>query len=185
MSASMFHLAFAREIAPDAPDEFFVGSLAPDCIVVRRVKDHTHLRDALSREAALRALRDATPPEDAYGMGILGHLYYDWLWDTAVRALFKRLGVRRYRQEISDASVWWYHHADWSAELWRRIVACPVTRYLGHGLPAGLVCDYVSENRLWHMRSDCAPSGVFPPEDCAAFTEKAAEQWRRFAARTE
>ncbi len=180
MSASMFHLAFARSIAPNAATEFFVGSLAPDFTDIRREKDHMHLRDVPDRQAALIALRDSLSPEDAYGMGILGHLYYDWLWDTAVRGTLRTLGIRAYRHEICDASVWWYHHADWSRELWQRIDACPVTNYLDERLPAGLVHDYISENRLWHMRSRRPPSGVFPPELCLDFTRDAAERWRRF-----
>ena len=177
MSASMFHLDFARTVAPDAPDVFFVGSLAPDCSAVRRFKDHTHLRDRPDREAALCALRDDTPREDAYAMGILGHLYYDWLWDRAVRPDFERLGIRAYRAEICDASVFWYHTADWSEALWDRIVNCSAADYLGRGYPAGLVYDYVTENRLWHRRSSAPPSAAFPPDFCRAFTREAAAKW--------
>ena len=94
-----------------------------------------------------------------------------------MRPDFERLGIRAYRAEICDASVFWYHTADWSEALWDRIVNCSAADYLGRGYPAGLVYDYVTENRLWHRRSSAPPSAAFPPDFCRAFTREAATKW--------
>ncbi len=183
MSASMFHLSAAHLVWPDAPIVYFVGNLAPDCADIRARKDHTHFRDRPDRWAALGALRRRTEPEDAYGQGILMHLYLDCVWDELVSESFRRLGVAAYRREISRASVYMYHHEPWIAALWERMEACPMAEYATREeFPAGQVRDYVAENRRWHMRTKGPPSDVYPPAFCEEFIVKTAAdfpKWRK------
>ncbi|MEA4823942.1 MAG: hypothetical protein VB111_07510 [Clostridiaceae bacterium] len=181
MSASMFHLSTARLVWPDAPVVYYIGNLAPDCADIRACKDHTHFRDRPDRWAALDELRLRTESEDAYGQGILMHLYLDCVWDELVFESFQRLGVARYRQEIARASAYMYHHEPWIAALWERMAACPPAEYATReAFPEEKVRDYVAENRRWHIRTEGTPSDVYPPAFCKDFIVKTAADFLKW-----
>ena len=181
MPSCMIHLSAAVRYSPVMPVRLMLGSVAPDAIQRDwKTKDSSHFRNVEGREArlcALRAYADSLDMTDVFYQGVLLHLYLDCLWDDTALREFKNLHendpakwFRPYRDEISAASEWLYHHTAWSRMLWRRMLAynislCPPVRYVSNED----LCDYLRRNFQWHEENARGPSAVFSPEYIESF----------------
>ncbi|MDY5015925.1 MAG: hypothetical protein SO063_07645 [Eubacteriales bacterium] len=181
MSSLMIHLCMAHALRPDAPAEYYVGHIAPDCVDIREIKDHTHFRDRTDRMAALEELRAATRPEDDYGEGILAHLYLDCMWDALVLDSFRQLGVAAYRREISRAGAYLYRREPWADALWEKIDACPPEKYASRpDFPPEKIRELIVWQRGWYAHADGAPSEAYPPDFCVRFLDKTAREYQKW-----
>ena len=193
----MIHLHTAQLLRGSRGILFCLGAVAPDAIEDWRVKDRTHLRDVPDREAALVSLARETDPDDDFAEGALMHLYTDWLWDEDQLARYwaamgggaSRGGrpeggawVPAYRNEISLASGWIYHHNFWARPLWEELLAVPPEQYSSlPGMEKRDIRDYLTRNFRWHEEHPGPPSVLYPPEEAQAFVRAAVEgytKWR-------
>ncbi|MBQ4055155.1 MAG: hypothetical protein IJD17_05530 [Clostridia bacterium] len=183
MPSALIHLLTGRYFKPDGSIPYFIGTVAPDCVGEREIKDHTHLRDRSDRHEAIVELRDSFDLCDGYQLGALLHLYTDMLWDEGLQKEYKdaypepdNAWFRPYRNEISLASAHIFHRSDWGEPLWREMLECPNERFDSLAdFPAEAIRGYLTRNYKWHYENDVGPSPAFPPEvvedfcrDCAA-----------------
>lgn len=125
MPSSMVHLLTAYKYNPDASISFLVGNIAPDTVKEWKEKDKNHLRDRPDRLRALEEFACTVNVQDDIDLGILLHLFVDYMWDTYPREDFIKgyegyTWFHPYRQEIALSGAWLYNHTDWSKRVWRR-----------------------------------------------------------------
>lgn len=186
LPSAMIHLTAAKAYCPDAPVEFFIGNLAPDCIDEWKKKDRLHLRDKPERALALRTYARGLDLENPYLKGIVLHLYLDFLWDETPMRIHKEQytgenWVADYRGEIALTSACLYHRLPWSQDLWKEMEKCPQSKYASHpDYPAYLISDLIHRNGIFHRETFCQPSAVFPPDFSQRFAEDAARSFGAF-----
>ena len=186
LPAAMIHLTAARAYDANAPVEFYIGNLAPDCINEWKKKDRLHLRDRPDRSEALYAYARGIDLSNVYLKGIVFHLYLDLLWDEAPMRRHNEQytgenWISDYRREIGLTSSWLYHHQPWSEDLWKAMEHCPVSRYDCHpDYPSGLVSELIRRNGRFHRETFSQPSEVFPPDFSIHFAEESAHSFHRF-----
>jgi hypothetical protein len=188
MPSLMIHLQTARLVRPDGGGAFFVGTAAPDALDDFRQKDHTHLRSAPDRAAALRTLAQITDPSDTFAEGVLLHLFADWRWDeTQLRRYWDSLGVLPpdgawvpgYRREISLASTHIFHTAAWSSAVWTQMIALPRAAYGSLELISPEDVEYFLYSNFRHLsKADGVPSVFYPPALVDAFAQETAEEYK-------
>ena len=191
MPSCMIHLYAAHLLREGRGVLFCVGAVAPDAIEDWRAKDRTHLRGVPDRAAALMAIARETDPRDDFAEGALLHLYADWRWDRDQLARYwASLGGRPeggdwvpyYRNEISLASAWIYHHSPWALPLWAELLAVPPEQYGPlPGMKREDIRAYLTRNFQWHEEHPGPPSALYPPEEAEAFvseTVKGYQAWR-------
>jgi len=184
----MIHLHTAQLLRGGRGVLFCVGAVAPDAIDDWRIKDTTHLRDDPDRLAALTKIAQKTDPRDDFAEGALLHLYADWLWDKdQLERYWASLGGRpegsdwvpAYRNEISLASRWTYHHSPWARPLWEELLAVPQDQYSPlPGMEKKDIRAYLTRNFRWHENNPGPPSAFYPPEEAEAFVLETAEGYQ-------
>lgn len=192
MPSALIHLLTGRYFKPDGSIPFFVGTVAPDCVGEREIKDHTHLRDRSDRHEAIVELKNSMDLNDDYQLGALLHLYTDMLWDEGLQKEYKdsypepdNAWFRPYRNEISLASSYIFHRSDWGEPLWREMLECPGSLFDGlEDFPAESVRGYLTRNYKWHYENDVGPSPAFPPETVDGFCHDAAQSFTQFLINT-
>jgi hypothetical protein len=131
MPSTMIHLLVAYEINPKAPDLFWIGNFAPDYTNDRQFKDEIHLRNTVNRMEALKKLREKIDDNNPFESGWLLHLFVDACWDKMMIPAFQQKYENncvdqdwfiKYREEISLASYYLYHHTDWAPQIWIKIL---------------------------------------------------------------
>lgn len=186
MPSSMIHLLTAYKYNPNSSGLFWVGNIAPDCISGWREKDRLHLRDRTDRLNALRELALNVNLHDDMSRGIILHLYLDYKWDIfSLKRYIEEYGgedwLLPYRNEISLASAWYYHHTEWSKGVWNDMTACPVflcDNNLGYNNEA--IISYIDRNYKWHDENNIGPSSVFTPDFIDGFTDKVVKEFRNW-----
>ena len=191
MPSCMIHLHAAHLLRGVRGVLFCAGAVAPDAIDDWRAKDRTHLRDVPNRAEALAEIARHTDPRDDFAEGALLHLYADLRWDGDQLARYwASLGGRpengnwvpAYRNEISLASSWIYHHNPWPRALWEELLAVPAEQYGPlPGMDKNDIRAYLTRNSRWHEEHPGPPSAFYPPEEAEAFvleTVKGYESWR-------
>ena len=191
MPSCMIHLHTAHLLRGGRGILFCVGAVAPDAIDDWRIKDSTHLRDVPDRAGALIEIARQTDPRDDFAEGVLLHMYADWRWDEDhLRRYWASLGGRpeggdwvpAYRNEISLASGWIYHHSPWARALWDELLAVPTDRYGSlPGMEKKDIRVYLTRNFQWHESHPGPPSALYPPEETEEFvleTVDGYQTWR-------
>ena len=118
----MIHLLVANKFNTSGSALFYLGNIAPDAVVDWHDKDVSHFRDMEDRQPALLSLAKETTGD--FAEGVLLHLYCDWKWDTGIRQ--KYIGETGddwfvlYRNELSLAGSYAFHHTEWAKRLWKR-----------------------------------------------------------------
>ena len=185
MPSSMPHLLLAHRYQPLADPLFFIGSLAPDSVTERGLKDRLHLRNADNREAALIALASRTDPTHPFAEGILLHLFLDWKWDKGPQADFaQHYGADwflAYRAEISLLTVCLFHHFAWSQSLWDAMLAVesgaypPMSDYTFAEIHA-----MIARNRSIHRETAAAAPGFYVPDAVIRFIDNVKDDYVRW-----
>lgn len=192
MPSCMIHLSAAAEYNPDMPVRLMIGSVAPDSINKDfKIKDVTHLRN-VEREServdALRLLALSFDMSDDFYVGVILHLYLDCLWDYTALKDFREannndlnLWFHPYRNEISIASEWIFHHCGWSRKVWNEMLTynvadCPCLEHCS----CDDLNDYLTRNHRWHVEHHGGPSLIYTPEYVDSFTVKAVSGFRDF-----
>jgi len=163
----MMHLMTARQFNPQGSPIFMVGSIAPDCVGERTLKDHTHLRDRQDRLDALRQLARSLDCKNDFNLGLLLHLYLDYRWDSGPQHQYisQYQGpdwFPEYRREIALASAWAFHHLDWSEKIWQSMAALPEAQYdLNADFPKEAIARLIQRNHNWHQENPIGPSPAF------------------------
>ena len=183
MPSSMIHLLTARKVRVDAPALFLLGNIAPDAVGARDIKDKNHLRTETDRESALRALAQCTDRADPFAEGVLLHLFLDYHWDRGPLTDFIHSygegWFLPYRNEISLAGAWLYHHSAWSERAWLDMRACEAQRQCEcRGARADEIAGFLERNHRWHAANNIGPSPFYPPAFVESFTGRAAENYR-------
>ena len=199
MPSNMIHLLAAKllgEAAENAgrPDIYrsplyWAAAIAPDAVYEREPKDESHFRLEPDRESALRAY--AEPKKDPFGVGVVFHLYLDFLWDNECLPEYREWYERTvrgdgwfspYRKEIGKTSAWLYHHLDWAKGVWAQMDGCDPAAYGPvRNADAETVCAYIRRSYKWHRENDIPASDFFTPEYAERFAASAAERflaWR-------
>ena len=182
------HLLTGRYFRSDGSIPFFVGTVAPDCVGERELKDRTHLRDRNDRHEAIIELKNGMDLCDDYQLGALLHLYTDMLWDEGPQKAYKdsypepdNAWFRPYRNEISLASSYIFHRSDWGEQLWRDMLECPDEHFDSLAdFPAEAIRGYLTRNFKWHYENDVGPSAVYTPEAVDEFCRGAAKSFLQF-----
>ena len=180
MSSLMVHLLAAKKYKTDPSVLFCVGNVAPDCVQEWKAKDRTHLRDREDREEALAALARSTDMSNDFLHGNILHLYLDWIWDRDFLVPYKKNYTGEnwfidYRNEISKASSWLFHHKTWSADVWNSMLECPAEQYdLNPMFPCEDILGMMTRNGKWHRDNILEASQAFPPDTVEAFTDEIA-----------
>lgn len=186
MPGLMIHLHVARKVNPRGSTLFYSGNLAPDAVTNWKDKDITHFRNLPDRSEALATLANQTSPSDDFSEGILLHLYVDWRWDTLARDEFikKTDGgwFTKYREELSHADSYLFHHTDWAKDLWEQMDLIHAFEYGPiPGATAEELKDFISCNNKWYKNNNTEASTAFTPEFINEFISKIADeyiQWR-------
>ena len=191
MPSCMIHLHTAHLLRNGRGALFCAGAVAPDAIDDWRAKDVTHLRDVPDRLARLAAIAQETDSRDDFAEGVLLHLYADWRWDKdQLERYWATLGGRppgggwvlSYRNEISLASAWIYHHSPWARTLWEELLALPVEQYGPlPGMEKSDVRAYLTRNYKWHEGHPGPPSAFYSPQEVEEFvigTVEGYQTWR-------
>lgn len=184
MPGSMIHLLLARKIKPEAGILFYIGNLAPDAATDGEVKDATHFRDIPDRSAALAALAAKTPPSDDFADGVLLHLFLDWRWDILARKNVKVTGdgwFSKYREELSLAGSYAFHHTDWAEDIWEAMSLCDVSLY-GEIPGAGSeeLSEFIIRNKTWHLNNKTGQSEAFTQEFIDIFIDETADEYNNW-----
>lgn len=185
----MIHLAIADCFDRHADTLLFVGSLAPDCIDIRSIKDHTHFRDRTDREAALDELKSKTNFSDPFEEGILLHLFADLLWDRYAKRKYPECfggdpdQFREYRRQIGLAGSHLYHSLPRYADVWEKMSRISPSEYSGSALfPSDKIHEYILTNKAWHEKPDPGESTFFPADFVKKFIEETVADyqiWRK------
>lgn len=188
MPSALIHLLTGRNYKIDVGIPFFVGTVAPDCVSERVIKDHTHLRDSADRHSDIVSLRDSLDLNDEYQLGALLHLFTDMLWDEGPQKNYKESypepgneWFKPYRYEISLASSFLFHRTNWGEPLWRDMLECPNEKIDAlSDFPPEAIRGYLTRNYKWHRENDIGPSLSFPPDLVQAFCRMTAEKFIEF-----
>ncbi|MDR1117478.1 MAG: hypothetical protein LBL09_04450 [Oscillospiraceae bacterium] len=182
MPSSMIHILLARKLKPDMPIPFMVGSLAPDAFNGTYLeKDKNHFRDLPDRLDALRGYAREADCKNEFFMGVLLHLYADYLWDREAVDLYKsgyndNSWVASYRENILMTSNWLFHRFDWCDGLWRDMLSCPDgLLYEFRGISKPDIRGYLERNYALLTREKLEPSKLYTPEYTFEFVERAGE----------
>jgi hypothetical protein len=177
----------AYKYNPNSGGLFWIGNIAPDCISGWKEKDRLHLRDREDRLNALGEMALTADLHDDLSRGIILHLYLDYKWDISS---FKRYfeehrdddnWLLNYRNEISLASAWYYHHLEWSRQVWDDMMEC--TEFIcdkNFGYSSKDITDYIHRVYKWHDENNIGPSSVYDPDFIEEFTDKAMTDFRNW-----
>ena len=169
MPSAMIHLLTAHTLWPDAPDPFWLGSLAPDAMRERAEKDAMHLRGAADRPLALKALRDRLDVGDPFARACLLHLFADLRWDAGMIDPFRQSWAGpgdwypAYRAEAHRASYGLFHGESWSGQVWAAI-----QRWDGQSLPPAAHVLSISAEVLADYRETVLRKHRQSPPDSAS-----------------
>ncbi|MBE6564853.1 MAG: hypothetical protein E7655_06250 [Ruminococcaceae bacterium] len=187
MPSAMIHLEIAKKYDPNASTLFLLGNLAPDCIDIRAIKDHTHFRDRADRETALSELKAKTDLDDPFHKGILLHLFADRRWDAHAQSRYKHFFqgdaelFKQYRHEIGIASAYLYRHRDWADPSWTAMRGLDPALYASSpDFPPEEIHQYLEKNQEWHRTLDCPPSELFPMSFIDTFTDETADLFKKW-----
>lgn len=189
MPSALIHLQAGRLFSKNAPVEFFVGTLAPDCIKGREDKDRLHLRLSSDREKDLAGLAASWDMNDPFQLGTLLHLYTDWLWDVGPQERHRlsytgETWFTDYRHEISLASCFMYHHAEWAPALFDEMDVCPETKISSlPDYPPEKITSYVLYTHDWVANHETPSSDFFTPAVIDDFCRDAAGKFKDFLKR--
>lgn len=185
MPGSMIHLLMAHKVNPKGSTLFYMGNIAPDAVINWNEKDITHFRNLPDRSEALAALALKTSPSDDFAEGVLLHLYIDWRWDTLVRDEFIKTvdsdWFAKYREELSLAGGYTFHHTGWAKDLWEQMELFDVYKY-GKipGATAEELRDFISRNNKWHNDNNTESSTAFTPDFINDFIIKIADEYTQW-----
>ncbi|MHB1483359.1 MAG: hypothetical protein ACYCYI_01725 [Saccharofermentanales bacterium] len=187
MPGSMIHLLTAYKVNPSANVCFWIGNIAPDAVSDWQEKEIKHFRNFTDRTDAMKNLASKTDRTDSFAEGILLHLFLDWKWDVSVRDDFmKNTGeywFSKYRDELSLAGGFMYHHVSWSKIIWEQMDLYDVSTFkIVDGATNLELKNFISRNKMWHSENNIGPSIAFIPEMIESFTDKVAEEyviWRK------
>jgi predicted acetyltransferase len=185
MPGLMTHLLMAHKVNPERSILFYIGNIASDAVTNRKEKDITHFRNLKDRSQVLTALALHTPPSDDFAEGILLHLYVDWRWDTLAKDEFVKKvegdWFTKYREEISLASSYAYHHTEWANALWKQMELVEPSEY-GHipGATGEELKGLISRNIRWHNDNSTEASTAFTPEFIDDFINKIADEYTQW-----
>jgi len=185
MPGSMIHILMARKVKSEGSILFYIGNIAPDAVSNWKDKDITHFRNLQDRSEALAELARSTSPSDDFSEGILLHLYTDWRWDTLARDEFIKSTdgdwFTKYRNEITLASSYAFHHTDWAKAIWNQMELFDASGY-GKipGATAAELKDFIRVSNKWHNDNNTEPSAAFTPEFIDGFITKIADEYIRW-----
>jgi len=185
MPGSMIHLHMAHKINSQGSTLFYIGNLAPDAVTNWKEKDITHFRNLPDRSEALAALARQTSSSDDFAEGILLHLYMDWRWDILARDEFIKTidgdWFPKYREELSLAGGYAFHHTDWAKDLWEQMDLFHVSEY-GEipGATTEELKDFISRNNKWHNDNNTESSTAFTPEYIDEFISRIADEYTQW-----
>lgn len=185
MPSTMSHLQAAKAYDDNASTLFYLGTVAPDVIDIREIKDKTHFRDIheRDRQAALVKFAMLNDLKDDFIKGIVFHLFCDYYWDIGPMTIFTKQysgsnWFYDYRAEISIAGSWLFHNMPWAPSLWNEMCnydipfeqsVCCITR---ENLRA-----FLTRNRSWHTKTIFEPSNIFTPEILEEYSVSTAEKF--------
>lgn len=187
MPGTMIHLLTAYKVNPTASVSFWIGNVAPDAISDWQEKEIKHFRNFPDRTEAITNLARKTDKTDELAEGILLHLFLDWKWDVSIREDFmKKTGENwflKYRDELSLAGGFMYHHIVWGKIIWEQMDLYDVSSLeIIDGPTNSELKNFISRNRKWHNENNIGPSTTFMPEMIESFTDKVAKEyviWRK------
>ncbi|MDD6266049.1 MAG: hypothetical protein PUB34_07110 [Clostridia bacterium] len=197
MPSAMIHLDVGRKVGKyiygsetDAPAEFYVGTLAPDCVEnPRELKDRLHLRDlsCVERRVALANMASETPTGKSFKFGCLVHLFTDVIWDEGPQAYHMEgyIGAnwfRDYRHEISLASAYMFHYCEWTKDIWEKMLGVNLEEHcsdIPEYTPEAIFkyLKYTSEKQAENF---AGVSPAFSPDTVNDFCKNASERFIRF-----
>lgn len=182
MPGSMIHLLTAYKVNPTANVCFWIGNIAPDAVADWQEKEIKHFRNFPDRTDAMMTLARETIKTDDFAEGILLHLFLDWKWDISIREDFmKKTGENwfpKYRDELSLAGGFMYHHTAWGKIIWEQMDLYDVSNFkIVDSATNGELKDFISRNKKWHSENNIGPSTAFIPEMIEVFTDKVAKEY--------
>ena len=123
MPGPMLHLSVAKKVNPNASIAFYVGTLTPDGIKDRLIKDKAHLYGIPDREEAMK--RFALKADNEFLKGMLLHLFVDGKWqETHLSSFIEKEGegwFSKYYEENFKMTSFAFHNTDWAYNLLRQI----------------------------------------------------------------
>jgi len=183
MPGSMIHLIGAKKVKPNGNALYFLGNIAPDAVDDRRDKDITHFRDLNDRGPALISLAKETMGD--FAEGVLLHLYFDWRWDaTILQKFIDNFGgdwFLPYRNELSLAGSYAFHHYEWAKQLWNDMDLISIgDQGVTPRASAEDVKNFISRNNKWNNENILGPSAAFPPDLIDDFTTQIADEFLKW-----
>jgi len=180
MPGLMLHLLIANKVTTNGSPLYHLGNIAPDAVADWHNKDITHFRNLDDRQPALISLAQNTFGD--FAEGVLLHLYFDWKWDTVVRQKFiDKIGddwFIPYRNELSFADSYAFHHTEWAKRVWRDMDMLNVNVFgATPGASSSEVKDFVSRNNNWYNENIKGPSSAFTPNLIESFTTDIATEY--------
>lgn len=188
MPSAMIHLKTALEYEKNASPLFLIGTLAPDCLDIREIKDKTHFRISSDRTGDLRRLRDATDKSNPFDFGVLLHLFLDYKWDNVTENEFGNVffpsgafEFRYYREQITHATSYIYNHTEYSKQLWETLCSVSECEYDAHpDFRAKDIKQFLLYTAKWNEENSLSPSEVFVPEYVNGFILRSAAEFSDF-----
>ncbi len=183
MPSIMIHLLASYKMNSGAEPLFYIGTVAPDAVKTREEKDITHFRVSKDREVDLKGLAAITERDNAFGEGVLLHLFLDWLWDNESFCSFRENYTgedwfKAYRSEIAIASSYIYHTNSWCEDVWQKMLACPKENYgKAPGVSDQELREFLKRNHKWHMDNYSGYSKIYSPSFVEGFTDRAVKKY--------
>ena len=185
MPSSMVHLMAAYEYRPDAPGEFWLGNIVPDCIDDWKEKDKFHFRDVPDRGQALNNFAESIRKDDLFSEGMLLHLFVDWKWDEDLRRQYisnynSGDWFQPYRNEIGLLSARLYHDTHWSAKVWEDMLSCDIPRFIRDYkvISEDFSLSILQRANKYHVENPSAQSLFYSVEAIKEFTFKTAKDYQ-------
>lgn len=184
----MVHLITAYQYKPDSSAAFWVGNIAPDCIVDWKERDRFHFRNESDIEKALRDFARGIRKDDWFLEGMLLHLFVDWKWDQDLRQRFIRNHgaddwFHPYRNEIGLLSARLYHDTPWSAKIWADMINSDVSNFNPSAVIHSLdIVDTINRANKYHVDNLTAQPQFYTIESIKEFTATTAQEyelWRK------
>lgn len=191
MPSLMVHLEAAKLVHSEAPLNFYIGNVAPDCIRVWEQKERLHLRDREDRGAALAELYERLDMSDPFQEGVTLHLFVDRLWDEGPRELHRERfnagfdagssWIDSYRREIGKISGVMFREKPWAKPLWDEMEkAEPATYDILPEYSGADIRGLLERNGRWHREFTGTQSEIYPNRYAEEFVLSAVSSYKEW-----
>jgi len=181
----MPHLLVAKKVKPNAKIDFYIGNLAPDCILNKEKKHIVHLRKTPDREAALKEMTLKTDDKNEYLQGMVLHLFVDWKWDSLILPVFAEKNgeewYTKYGDEGGFLESYAFHHTDWAYVLWEQMDLCDAFDFVEtDSITMESIKAEITRSRKWKMETKIGPSTELPPSMIEKFANDTAVDFAKW-----